>query len=63
MAYFLLVYQNIQHEKIVELIGGPDNINTRILKAYIALFNFKELHIIDAMRVIFSNFLMRGGIN
>lgn len=59
-SIFLRVSQKIQANKMIEILGAPDKLNILILQKYIETFNFKNMDVLFAMRVLFSNFLMFG---
>lgn len=59
-AIFLRVSQRIQTKKMIEILGSPDKLNMLILKKYIETFNFENIDLLFAIRVLFSNFLMFG---
>lgn len=60
IAIFLRVSQGIHANKMIEILGSPDKINILILSKYIQTFNFKNLDLLFALRILFSNFLMFG---
>ncbi len=60
LAIFLRVSQGIQANKLIEILGSPDKLNMEILKRYIATFNFENMEVLFALRLLFSNFLMFG---
>lgn len=59
-SIFLRVSQKIQANKMIEILGAPDKLNILILQKYIETFNFENMDVLFAMRVLFSNFLMFG---
>lgn len=60
IGIFLRVSQGIHTNKMIEILGSPDKLNMLILKKYIATFNFENLDLLFALRILFSNFLMFG---
>ena len=60
IAIFLRVSQGVQANKMIEILGSPDKLNMLVLKKYIATFNFENLDVLFAVRILFSNFLMFG---
>lgn len=60
IAVFLRVSQGIQASKMMEILGSSDKINILILSKYIQTFNFKNMEVLFALRLLFSNFLMFG---
>lgn len=60
IAVFLRVSQGIQASKMMEILGSSDKMNILILSKYIQTFNFKNMEVLFALRLLFSNFLMFG---
>lgn len=46
---------------MIEVLGGSEKFHAKCLQQYIDLFNFSQITIIEATRIVFSTFLMTGG--
>lgn len=60
VAIFLRYSPYIQVQKMIEILGGYENANISILKKYIGTFDLKDITVGQALRIVFSNFLMFG---
>ena len=60
IAIFLRISQNIESSKLIEVLGGSGDFNKLIMKKYFDTFDFKNINVVDALRILFSNFLMFG---
>ncbi|EAR82781.2 Sec7 domain protein (macronuclear) [Tetrahymena thermophila SB210] len=57
---FLRVYSDINQKHMIEILGGTEKFHNKCLIEYLKLFNFSQISILEATRVVFSTFLMTG---
>ncbi len=61
IAIFLKVnLKEINKQNLGAFLGGAKNLNQKILEYFIDSYNFKNFHILEAMRVLFSDFNLVG---
>jgi Sec7-like guanine-nucleotide exchange factor len=59
IASFLLTTPGLDRTAVGELLGDPDDLALACLKAYTQAFDFKGLHLSDALRKVFARALCR----
>jgi len=60
IAKFLKQNKELKKQKIGEYLCESKKLNQLCMKNYIEIYNFKGLHILDAMRLFFSDFYLLG---
>lgn len=61
IAIFLkLNLKDINKQSLGEFLGGAKHLNQKILEFFIDSYNFKNFHILEAMRILFSDFNLVG---
>ena len=60
ISKFLKNNKDLKKLKVGEYLCSNENLNKKCLYDYIELFNFKNLHILEAMRIFFSDFYLIG---
>jgi len=61
IAIFLKVnLKEINKQSLGTFLGGAKNLNQKILEYFIDSYNFKNFHILEAMRILFSDFNLVG---
>jgi Sec7-like guanine-nucleotide exchange factor len=60
ISKFLKNNRELKKTKVGEYLCSSNSLNKKCLFYYIELFNFKDLHILEAMRIFFSDFYLIG---